>query len=200
MTYTLPFTGKTRLTCPFGKAGSWQAGFHIGVDLVGEADKLVHPIAAGTVESMNAHGSAYGNHVCVKHGDGKVSLYAHLAAVNVKKGQRVTVNHVLGRMGATGNATGPHLHLEVHRGAYRYPAAGSSPEQCSWLLNPAAVLGIKNTVGEVKRVVKEMTAVEAAQYVKEKAGLDENTMRFVGAYKYGNELVIKLAAAMEKGD
>ena len=41
-------------------------------------------------------------------------------------------------MGSTGNATGVHLHLELHNGAYKYPPAGSNPYTATWIINPMA--------------------------------------------------------------
>lgn len=99
--YKLPLRGKVRVTCPFGKAGHWQAGFHVGLDLVGDENKRIHPIGNGVVESINAHGSAYGKHVCVRHEDGNVSLYAHLASIYVDKGQKVGISSALWMEGAT---------------------------------------------------------------------------------------------------
>ena len=93
----------------------------------GMDDKNVCAIADGVVESVNAHGTAYGKHVCIKHSDGMVSLYAHMASVAVKVDQSIKLGQKVGVMGATGNASGAHLHLELHQGRYRYPAKGSSP-------------------------------------------------------------------------
>ena len=165
----LPYRGKVRVTCPFGKAGHWQAGFHTGLDLVGDENKRVHPIGNGVVESINAHGSAYGKHVCVKHEDGRVSLYAHLAAIYVDKGQKVGISSALGMEGATGNASGSHLHLEIHQGYYKYPPKGSSPASCTWLLNPAEALGIENQVGEAVSLTEKASewAKEAQNWVIE---------------------------------
>ena len=56
-----------------------------------------------------------------------MSLYAHLANVAVKVGQNIKIGQKVGVMGATGNASGAHLHLELHEGMHRYPAKGSSP-------------------------------------------------------------------------
>ena len=167
--YKLPFRGKVRVTCPFGKAGDWQAGFHVGLDLVGDENKRIHPIGNGVVESINAHGSAYGKHVCVKHEDGNVSLYAHLASIYVDKGQKVGISSALGMEGATGNASGSHLHLEIHRGYYKYPPKGSSPASCPWLLNPAEALGIENQVGEAVSLTEKASewAKEAQNWVIE---------------------------------
>ena len=133
--YQPPYKAGYKVTCPFGEAGSWAAGWHIGNDLVGLGDKHVYPIAEGVVRSINAHGSAYGKHVTVLHPDGKESLYAHLASISVKCGQCVTADTVLGIEGESGNANGKHLHLEVHNGGYRYPPKGSSPKSCTWLID-----------------------------------------------------------------
>lgn len=133
--YQPPYKGEYKVTCPFGKPGGWAAGWHIGNDLVGLGDKGIYPIAEGVVQSINAHGSAYGKHVTVRHPDGRESLYAHLAIISVKRGQRVTIDTMLGIEGESGNANGKHLHLEVHDGGYHYPPRASKPATCPWLID-----------------------------------------------------------------
>ena len=135
MKYDYPFRGKFTITCPFGRQGAWQCGWHIGTDIVGD-DRQVRAIADGVVIGINDHGKAYGNHVLIRHNDNMVSLSAHLASVNVIIGQKVKMGTKIGVMGATGNATAAHLHLELHINAYRYPQAGSSAETCKWLVDP----------------------------------------------------------------
>lgn len=132
VTYQYPYKFGYRESNPFGVVGKWSAGWHIGVDLVG-TDKRIYPIASGKVQSINAKGSAYGNHVVISHADGFVSLYAHLSQIYVKENQGVDLNTVIGVEGATGNATGSHLHLEVHQGQYKYPKVG---EEAEWIQNP----------------------------------------------------------------
>ena len=121
------------------------------------------------MESINAYGGAYGKHVCVRHEDGNISLYAHLAGIYVDKGQKVGISSALGMEGATGNASGSHLHLEIHRGYYKYPPKGSSPASCPWLLNPAEALGIENQVGEAVSLTEKASewAKEAQNWVIE---------------------------------
>lgn len=129
MRYGYPFRGKFKMTCAFGKKGNWHCGWHTGVDIVGIDDKSVCAIADGVVESVNAHGSSYGNHICIRHTDGMMSLYAHLASVKVKAGAKVCMGEVIGIMGKSGNASGEHLHLELHTGKYSYPAKGSTADK-----------------------------------------------------------------------
>lgn len=107
------------------KGNLWKCGWHSGLDLLSAnygGDGRVHPLYAGTVTKV-AYSAAYGNYVLVKHPDGYVTLYAHLKSVLVEKDMRVDEDVVLGYEGATGNATGKHLHIEVHKGDYSYPAA-----------------------------------------------------------------------------
>ena len=161
MRYQYPFKGNYVVTCPYGKPGSWSAGWHTGSDLVGQDDQTVYPIAEGVVESINAHGRAYGNHVCVKHGDGNVSLYAHLAGLKVRVGQAVDRHTPLGLMGSTGNVTGPHLHLELHQGKYKYPQ-GYAPKQAPWLID--ALAWIEDHLGQDDPVMR-LTIIKDGQPV-----------------------------------
>lgn len=169
MRYQYPFRGKFRVTCPYGKPGSWSAGWHIGTDIVGDNDKTIYPIAEGVVESINAHGSAYGNHVCLKHPDGNVSLYAHLSKVSVKVGQAVTLDTPLGIMGATGNANGAHLHLELHQGAYKYPY-GYKPKTAPWLID--VMSWIEDHVEVVEQMPIKHWCQDTADLVVKRFGLD----------------------------
>lgn len=117
---------KYKLGTRYGSKGTyWSCGWHSGQDFLSAnygGDGVVYPIYAGQVIKVSSSGS-YGNCVQVKHADGYISLYAHLRIVYVKPGMRVDEQTALGVEGATGNVTGKHLHLEVHKGTYRYPAS-----------------------------------------------------------------------------
>lgn len=154
----LPYKGKIKLTTPFGKPGEWACGWHTGIDLVGLTDKTVYSVMAGEVAKISSHG-AYGNHIIICHDNGLISLYAHLSKINVYAGQAVSAGFPIGVEGNTGNSFGSHLHFEIQKGSYKYPPAGSLPEQCSWLLNPCKVLNIKNIVGEVVQDMAEVKNV-----------------------------------------
>ena len=91
--------------------------FHTGLDIAAKDEEPVLAVADGTVELGGPYGSG-GICVVINHGqneEGKVisSLYAHLSRVAVKSGDTVSQGDVIGYVGMTGTATGPHLHLEV---------------------------------------------------------------------------------------
>ncbi|WNI14572.1 transglycosylase family protein [Actinacidiphila sp. ITFR-21] len=94
---------------------SWASGYHTGVDFLVSTGTAVHSIAAGTVVTAGWGGS-YGYQIVIRHADGDYSQYGHLSQISVKAGQRVTEGQRIGRSGATGNATGPHLHFEIRTG------------------------------------------------------------------------------------
>ena len=76
--------------------------------------------AAGTVTSAGVNGG-YGNQVVVDHGGGWSSRVAHLNAFSVRAGQVVAAGQELGKVGSTGNSSGPHLHYEQISGGARVP-------------------------------------------------------------------------------
>jgi murein DD-endopeptidase MepM/ murein hydrolase activator NlpD len=67
---------------------------------------------AGTVVSA-VYSSSYGNYVVISHGNGMVTLYAHMNSMAVSSGQTVTKGQTIGYVGSTGWSTGPHCHFEV---------------------------------------------------------------------------------------
>src|SRR5438132_11546160 len=92
--------------------------FHAGIDLLAAKGTPVAAAASGTVVSAGFARGGWGKLVVVAHRDGVRTLYAHLSAVKVRRGQAVTTGDRLGLGGVTGEASGPHLHLEVwFRGA-----------------------------------------------------------------------------------
>ena len=92
---------------------SGGADFHAGLDIAGERGQPVYATASGTVEQVGYQG-AYGNLVTINHGFGLESRYGHLLNFAVKQGTKVKRGDVVGHVGATGRATGFHLHYEVH--------------------------------------------------------------------------------------
>ena len=141
MATNLPFNGRFKVTCEYGRKNSktlkWSAGYHTGIDLVGVTSKTVYSTCDGTVIMAKNYGS-YGNTVKIKDEEGRIHLFAHLKSISVKVGQKVTRTTVLGIMGATGNVTGVHLHYEIRTSADRYGKQ----------YNPAEYMGIPNEVND----------------------------------------------------
>ncbi|MBQ4051677.1 MAG: peptidoglycan DD-metalloendopeptidase family protein [Oscillospiraceae bacterium] len=104
-----PLPGHTTITAEFG--GSHD---HHGIDISGE-NIAGAPIAAwrtGTVLSAG-YDTQHGNCILIDHGDGLCSFYAHCESLAVKEGENVAVGQTIAAAGATGMATGPHLHFEL---------------------------------------------------------------------------------------
>jgi phage-related protein len=96
----------------FGVAGRmWSSGRHTGLDFPARTGTPVHAVAPGQILGVGRKGP-YGNHILVQHGHGLQSLYAHLSEA-VRDSGAVSPGQMIGRVGATGNVTGPHLHLEA---------------------------------------------------------------------------------------
>jgi len=99
----------------FGPRGN---GFHPGVDFPAPAGRSVRAAGSGRVVFAGWDSGGYGNLVVVEHPLGVRSMYAHLSRIGVRSGQSVVAGSIVGAVGATGFATGPHLHFEVRvRGA-----------------------------------------------------------------------------------
>ena len=86
--------------------------FHAGLDIAGEKGQPIFATAAGSIAQAGYQG-AYGNLVVIDHGFGLETKYGHLSSFSVKPGQSVKRGDMIGRLGATGRATGYHLHYEV---------------------------------------------------------------------------------------
>lgn len=100
---------------------------HAGVDIAGPAGSPILATGNGVVVRAGA-AQGYGLAVLVDHGNGYLTHYGHMSAVAVRAGQRVVAGEQIGDEGSTGHSTGPHLHFEVHLGAYKNPV-----EPTTWL-------------------------------------------------------------------
>jgi murein DD-endopeptidase MepM/ murein hydrolase activator NlpD len=89
-----------------------EPGYHQGLDISTEKGQPVFATADGAVESASYTGD-YGNLIILKHGFGLMTRYGHLSGFAVKPGAVVTRGTVIGYVGATGRATGSHLHYEI---------------------------------------------------------------------------------------
>ncbi|MGA9333918.1 MAG: M23 family metallopeptidase, partial [Rudaea sp.] len=115
--FSLPL-GKPASTLPrsandFGSTRTFNGkikSLHSGLDFPVNKGSRVKAVAAGTVV-LAADNFFTGNAVFIDHGDGLVSMYFHLQSLGVKTGDTVKRGQTLGRVGGTGRATGPHLHI-----------------------------------------------------------------------------------------
>jgi len=96
---------------------------HPGIDFATSEGKPVFATADGVVSEVGYDSLLYGNYVKVKHGKYYETFYAHLQSAIVKKGEKVSMNQILGFVGNTGRSSAPHLHFEVrHKGVPIDPA------------------------------------------------------------------------------
>lgn len=89
--------------------------FHEGIDISAYIGSEVYSTAQGKVVDIMYSKYGYGNRILIKHAYGFETLYAHLGNINVKKGQWVKKNQLIGTVGNTGRSTGSHLHYEIHK-------------------------------------------------------------------------------------
>jgi murein DD-endopeptidase MepM/ murein hydrolase activator NlpD len=98
------------LTSLFGKR--WGRD-HDGIDLSAPIGTSVRAAADGEVVYSGDKVRGYGNMVVIQHAGDLVTVYAHNSLLLVHVGDRITTGQEIARVGATGHATGPHLHFEV---------------------------------------------------------------------------------------
>lgn len=103
------------MTSPYGlRMRGWSPDLHEGVDIAAPAGTPVRAMKSGRIEHAGNWGG-YGLSVVIAHGTNVRSLYAHMSRIDVRAGERVDGGAVIGAVGQTGSATGPHLHFEVWR-------------------------------------------------------------------------------------
>ncbi|UQA97903.1 M23 family metallopeptidase [Streptomyces halobius] len=122
--FTSPLTSYT-LTASFGQAGDRWAADHTGQDFAAPTGTPVKAVHSGTITQAGWAGS-YGYRIVLTLDDGTELWFCHLSSM-VKTSGKVNTGDVIGRVGATGNVTGPHLHLEVR------PGSGDPINPLTWL-------------------------------------------------------------------
>lgn len=103
---------------------------HGGVDLAAPYGTPVHAAGDGEVvfSGWGYHGSTrWGLLVAIDHGEGWTTLYAHLSDAGVQTGEQIRGGETLGHIGTSGNATGPHVHLELRRDGQSVDPVGRIP-------------------------------------------------------------------------
>ncbi|MFE9286719.1 peptidoglycan DD-metalloendopeptidase family protein [Streptomyces olivaceus] len=156
---------------PFGKKGSmWSSGYHTGLDFPAKTGTKIVAVDNGTVAKAQS-GGPYGKHITVNHGGGLTSLYAHMSAMAAKAGQGIKQGARIGSVGATGNVTGPHLHLEAR-------VSGKTVDPMKYLSGgDVGGTGVKRWTGVVQQVLGQ---------VKQSLSLTNTTLRRMNQESGGN--------------
>jgi murein DD-endopeptidase MepM/ murein hydrolase activator NlpD len=113
--FVMPVTG--RISTEYGLQRYVNGHFdyrHRGLDIAAKQGTPVKAAAPGMVTLADESFQLHGRTVVIDHGQGTSTLYLHMSAIEVSPGETVTQGQVIGRVGATGIATGPHLHYAVY--------------------------------------------------------------------------------------
>ena len=113
------------MSAGFGQSSYLWSSVHTGQDFTAPTGTPIRAAGDGKIISAGWDGS-YGQKIVVLHADGTETWYAHMSSF-VRTGGTVKAGDVIGRVGSTGNATGPHLHFEVR------PGGGGPVEPLAWL-------------------------------------------------------------------
>ena len=134
-----PFHDTSIITYPYGILDTgYSCGYHTGLDLVGLVNTDIYSVSSGTVVQINTNpANSLGVFVVIQTTGGNYFRYCHMAenSVVVLLGQSVSTATKIGVMGATGNVTGAHLHLEY---------SSTLTWQCDTFMNPCDFLNIPN--------------------------------------------------------
>lgn len=156
---------KGRLTSPYGNRQNPTGPgieFHTGIDIANAKGTPIHASAGGVVSRIESSNSGYGNVIYVDHvieGKKYISVYAHLDAFAVAKGEKVEQGQVIALMGTTGRSTGNHLHFEVRETTSLSDVKGHH-------VNPMIYVG-KDTDKIIKTLVVDEKKKEKAKGFKD---------------------------------
>ncbi|MDW5299402.1 MAG: M23 family metallopeptidase [Sedimentibacter sp.] len=187
---------KIVVTSPYGLRNLTVNGinywWHNGIDLYANLQTPVYAVDDGTVMAAKYDGEGYGYYIALNHGKFG-TLYAHLLNNVVTQGKTVKAGDLIGYSGDTGTTTGPHLHLELRICTYDNFWDRASCDRSVFMRTVDPMLFIE----EYQESAKALTLETAISIVKTKAGLEDKTMDYIANdYKYGNDLITKLAKAL----
>jgi murein DD-endopeptidase MepM/ murein hydrolase activator NlpD len=103
----------------FGQTGIWSR-YHTGLDFRAAYGTPIRAVKSGVVLFAGNKGDWAGNHVAIRHGDGRTTMSSHMSSMAVGSGQAVQAGQVIGYVGQTGRAFGAHLHFELYPVGVRY--------------------------------------------------------------------------------
>lgn len=130
----------------------WSGDINVPGD---ETGNPVRAYRSGIVTSTPRWGHSYGHHIRLNHPDyNERTLYAHLSSILVKAGQAVTAGQLIGRVGSTGNSSGPHLHFEIMGGSGAGIPAGGPDQDGDGIIG-----GVRSLINTGKRLWKNLTGM-----------------------------------------
>jgi len=186
---SLPYKGGCRITNLYGAAApagvKYNTGRHEGLDLVGLGSKLIYACEGGTVVTVAYDRPGFGHFVVIKGNSGLYYFYCHLRfASTLKTGQSIATGALIGTEGATGQAHGAHLHLEIRRSRY----------DRSRTVDPCHVLKIEPKIGEVEKIEEYTDAKSSLEDLTQKDIIDspEYWLKACEVVKNLDKLIIKL--------
>ena len=108
-------TGCDASDYPYYSGGGYHGGTDINSSVGAYEGMNILAADGGTVKTVKNLNYSYGSHVIIDHGNGYTTLYAHMqnGSITVSEGDLVAKGQVIGKLGSTGNSTGPHLHIEL---------------------------------------------------------------------------------------
>jgi murein DD-endopeptidase MepM/ murein hydrolase activator NlpD len=116
----------------FGQYGVWSR-YHTGLDFRAAYGTPIRAVKAGEVLFAGNSGDWAGNHVAIRHGDGRTTMSSHMSSMAVRSGQTVAAGQVIGYVGQTGRAFGAHLHFELYPVGVRYGDVYKAIDPQPWL-------------------------------------------------------------------
>ena len=165
--------------------------WHNGIDLRAATGTPVYAVADGVVLEAKDNPTGYGLYVALYHDDFG-SLYAHLSQLLVKKGQQVKAGDIVGYSGNTGASTGPHLHFEIRlcEQANFWDRCDADRQVFMRCVDPVPFI-----MSAMERA--NLNADAASWVLQKKVGLEAKTTDYLWHhYRYGDDLVVKLAKAI----
>jgi murein DD-endopeptidase MepM/ murein hydrolase activator NlpD len=116
----------------FGQYGIW-ARYHTGLDFRAGYGTPIRAVKSGVVLFAGNTGDWAGNHVAIRHADGRTTMSSHMSSMAVGSGQTVQAGQVIGYVGQTGRAFGAHLHFELYPAGVRYGDVYKAIDPQPWL-------------------------------------------------------------------
>ncbi|WP_295960589.1 M23 family metallopeptidase [Rhodoferax sp.] len=138
---------------------NWRA--HLGVDYAGAIGTPVRTVGDGVVEFAGVQ-NGYGNVIIVKHQNQNETVYAHLSQINVRVGQAVSQGDHIGAVGATGWATGPHLHFEFRVNGVHQDPLTIARQNDSQPVSPTAKAAFNQLSSVMRQQLSAATSIQQA--------------------------------------